>query len=108
MVLVERLKPHMSYLISPYQTGFVSRRAIQERIIIATKVMHNMTKKKGKKSFFAIKIYLSTTYNKINWEFIWRTLIEIDILNNMINLTMHGVTSVDSNINWNRSRGGFL
>lgn len=70
--------------------------------------MHTLSKKKGKKGFFAIKIVLANTYDKINWELIWRTLVEIGIPDKMINLVMHRVTSVETNINWNGSRGEFF
>lgn len=107
-VIVERLKPHMSFLISSFQTGFVPGRSIHENIIIATEVLHNMTKKKGNKGYFAIKIDPAKAYDRINWEFIWRVLVEIGLPENLINIIMHGVTSVETNINWNGRRSEFF
>ncbi|XP_058727202.1 uncharacterized protein LOC131598638 [Vicia villosa] len=107
-VIVERLKPRMQYLVSPFQTGFVPGRSIHENIIIATEAMHNMSKKKGKKGYFAIKIDLAKAYDKINWKFIWRVLTEIGLPDNLINIIMHGVTSVETDINWNGSRSDFF
>lgn len=57
-VIVERFKPHISYLVSHLQTGFVLGRAIHKNIIIANEVIHSMSSKKGRKGFFAVKIDL--------------------------------------------------
>lgn len=48
-VIMGRIKKYMDMLISPYQTCFVSGRAIHENIIIAKENMHSMEKLKGKK-----------------------------------------------------------
>ncbi|XP_058741622.1 uncharacterized protein LOC131614008 [Vicia villosa] len=67
-----------------------------------------MSKKEGKKGFFAIKIDLTKAYDKLNWEFIWRTLVEIKLPDNMINFIVHGVSSVETNVNWNGNRVDFF
>lgn len=98
-VVVERLKPLMAELVSPFQTGFVPGRSIHEKIMITKEVMHSMQKKRGKNGLFAIKIDLTKVYDKLNWEFIWRILEEIGLLDSLINVVMHGVTTVETNIN---------
>lgn len=68
-----------------------------------------MEKLKGKKrDYFAIKVDLSKAYDKLNWEFIWRTLQEIKLLERMINLIMHTMSSVEINVNWNGVRNRFF
>lgn len=107
-MVVGRLKPCMSHLVFPLQIGFVLGRTIHENIIVAKEIMHSMQKKKGKKGFFAIKIDLTKAYDKLNWEFIWHILEEIEIPKDMVNVIMHGVTSVETNINWNGSKNDFF
>lgn len=106
--VVGRLKHHMDKLISPYQSGFVPGRLIYEKIIIVRKAMRTMERVKGNACVVAIKVDLSKTYDKLNWEFIWRNLQEIKILESMMNVIMHSVTSVETNVNWNGSRNEFF
>jgi hypothetical protein len=100
-VVVERLKECISRLISPFQTGFVPGRNIHENIIVAKETVHSMNKMKGKRGAFAIKVDLSKAYDKISWEFIWRILVEINFPEVLINVVMHAVTSVITNVKWN-------
>jgi hypothetical protein len=97
-VIVERMKDCMASIISPYQTGFVPGRNIHENIVIAKEMAHTMHFKKGKKGFFAIKVDLSKAYDKLSWDFIWRVLTEIDLPDSLINIIMHSVISVTTNV----------
>lgn len=59
-----------------------------------------MQKMKGKKGFFAIKEGLSKARNKISWESIWYAINEINFPDKLINIIMHAVMSVESNVKW--------
>lgn len=98
----------MPHLISLYQSGFIPRRSIHENIIIDKEIIHDMNKKQGNKCYFAIKIDFTKAYDKINWEYIWNILVEIGLPDSMKNLIMHGVSSIDININWNGSLGDYF
>lgn len=45
-ILVNRLKPYLSLLISPEQSAFVPRRLIQDNSVVAHEVFHFFTGKK--------------------------------------------------------------
>jgi hypothetical protein len=107
-VIVERLKECIAELISPFQTGFVPGRNIHENIIVAREMMHSMNKMNGKKGAFAIKVDLAKAYDKISWEFIWRILMEIKIPKEIINIIMHAVSSVTTNVKWNGARAEYF
>jgi hypothetical protein len=107
-VVVERLKECIPLIVSPFQTGFVPGRNIHENIVVAQEMIHNMNKLSGKKGYFAIKVDLSKAYDKLSWEFIWRILSEIKIPENMINVIMHMVTSVETNVKWNGARAEYF
>lgn len=100
-VLVERLKASIQNLVSPFQSGFALGRNIHENVIVAQEIIHSMRNMKGKKGFFAIKVDLSKAYNKLSCDFIWRFLEEIKLPQQMLNIILHGVMSVETNINWN-------
>ncbi|PNX98123.1 ribonuclease H [Trifolium pratense] len=103
-VIVERLKDCIPLIISPYQTGFVPGRNIHENIIVAQEMIHSMTKMKGSMGYIAIKVDLSKAYDMLNWDFIWRILLELRQPENIINIIMHSVTSVETNVKWNGAR----
>jgi hypothetical protein len=66
---------------------------------VAQEMIHSMIKMKGRKGFFAIKVDLSKAYDKLSWEFIWRILTELKLPDNIVNIIMHSVTSVETNVN---------
>jgi hypothetical protein len=107
-VVVERLKDCIPIIISPYQTGFVPGRNIHENIIVAQEMTHSMVKMKGRKGYVAIKVDLSKAYDKLNWDFIWQILKEVQLPESMINVIMHSVTSVETNVKWNGARGTYF
>jgi hypothetical protein len=99
-IIVERLKAYIPKLVFPFQVGFIPGRNIHENIIIAQEMIHSMGKVKGRKGYFVIKGDFSKAYDKLNWGFIWRILNEINLVENMINIIMHSVTSVETNVKW--------
>jgi ribonuclease HI len=107
-VVVERLKNLIPKLVSPFQTGFVPGRNIHENIVVASEMAHSMYRMKGRKGYFAVKVDLSKAYDKLSWEFIWRTLSEINIPQSMINVIMHSVTSVETNVKWHGARSDYF
>lgn len=69
-ILVQRLKPHIPSIISPYQTGFVPTRSIHENIVVAQELVHSKNKMRGKTGFFAIKVDLAKAYDRLKWSFV--------------------------------------
>ena len=64
-VMVNRLKPVMDSLITPYQNTFIQGRNISNNILLAHEIMDTLKKKKGKKfSFGALKIDMSKAYDR--------------------------------------------
>jgi hypothetical protein len=107
-VVVERLKEFIPVIISPYQTGFVPGRNIHENIIVAQEMTHSMVKMKGSKGLVAIKVDLSKAYDKLKWDFICQILKEIQLPDSLINVIMHSITSVETNVKWNGARGSYF
>lgn len=107
-IMVERLKECMTSIISLYQIDFVPRRNIHENIIIAQEMIHSLMKAKGKKKNFVIKVDLSKAYDKLHWNFILNVLSKIGIPDQMKNVIMRAVTSVETNFKWNGARGEYF
>jgi hypothetical protein len=86
----------------------VPGRNIHENIVVAKEMIHTMKRTQSIKGSFAIKVDLSKAYDKLSWEFIWRILYEIKLPDQLINVIMHSVTSVETNVKWNGARGDFF
>ncbi|WJX23885.1 hypothetical protein P8452_13067 [Trifolium repens] len=78
-VIVNRIKPLLNDIISPYQSSFIPGRTIHHNIIVAQEMMHAMAKMKGKKMFMSIKIDLEKAYDRLNWNFVENCLSEYQV-----------------------------
>eukprot|EP00253_Pinus_taeda_P015937 PITA_15937 len=67
-LMAKRLKPLLDSLISPEQTGFVEGRQILDGLVVTQEVIHSMKAKKQKGMM--IKLDLSKTYDRINWQYL--------------------------------------
>jgi hypothetical protein len=61
-IIVSRLRPLMSQLVSPNQVSFVPGRQITDNIFIAQEVLHRYRRSKGKMGYIAWKVDLSKAY----------------------------------------------
>jgi hypothetical protein len=93
-VIVNRLKPLMPTIISPYQTGFVPTRSIHENIVVAQEMVHTMYKMRGRTGFIAVKVDLAKAYDRLRWSFISAVLEEVNIPQGLRNIIMNCITSV--------------
>ena len=69
-VIVARIHPMLSNLVSPYQMAFVPYWKGVDNAIIIQELVHIMSKKKGRGGFMAIKIDLEKAYDRLEWSFI--------------------------------------
>ena len=74
-IIVARIKPHLSSLISPVQTAFVPGRNGTNNVIIAQELFHTLDqKKKGRVGYMAIKLDLEKAYDRLEWSFVHKIL----------------------------------
>ncbi|XP_012849908.1 PREDICTED: uncharacterized protein LOC105969681 [Erythranthe guttata] len=66
--IVNRLKPHMNFIISDSESAFVPSRLISHNILIAYEVVHYM--KRSTAEHMAIKLDMSKAYDRIEWSFL--------------------------------------
>ncbi|XP_055960701.1 uncharacterized protein LOC126667366 [Mercurialis annua] len=100
-VIANRFKKFMPSIVRPTQASFVAGRNITDNIIIAQEVIHSMRNKKGKESWFAIKVDLEKAYDCLNWKFIEDTLTDVGIPTHMIKVIMHCISSSHMSLLWN-------
>ena len=73
-IIVAKLRPFLSKLVSLLQTTFVPGRRRTYNAIIVQELIHTISRKKGRVGYMAIKIDLEKAYNKLEWSFIRDTL----------------------------------
>ena len=74
-IIVARIRPHLSSLISPVQATFVLGHRGTDNVCIAQELLHTLdNKKKGRVSYMAIKLDLEKAYDRLEWNFVHRVL----------------------------------
>jgi hypothetical protein len=106
-VIVSRIRPLLSNLISPYQTIFVPGRRGVDNVVIAQELIHTIHKKKGRVGHFMLKIDLEKAYDRIKWSFIREVLILFKFPMSLVNLILECISSSSSAILFNGANGGF-
>lgn len=99
--IVNRIRPMMPYLTSCNQTSFVPGRQITDNIVIVQEVIHTMKNKSGKVGFMAIKIDFEKAYDRLRWDFIRDTLLEIRFPPVLIEVIMECITTTSMCVLWN-------
>ena len=104
-IIVARIRPLLSNLISPVQAAFVLGRRGVDNTIIVQELIHTMGKTKGKRGYMALKIDLEKAYDKLEWSFIKDMLIQFNLQRKLIDLIMSCISSVSTSLLFN---GGAL
>ena len=92
-VIVARIHPMLSNLVSTYQTTFVPGQKGIDNAIIVQELMHTMSKMKRRGRFMEIKIDLEKAYDRLEWSFIWDTLALFKFPNHLTSLIMSCVST---------------
>ena len=100
-VIVNRIKSLLDNIISPYQSSFILGRSIHHNIIVAQKMVHSMSKMRGKQVFMSIKIDLEKAYDRLNWNFVKNCLEECKFPTKIIQIIQQCITSPSYKIMWN-------
>ena len=103
-IVVNRIKPILSKVVSPNQCSFVPGRLSSDNIIVAQEVIHSMRNLKGKRGFMAIKIDLEKAYDRVRWSFVLECLRELHLPNMFIELIKWCISSPSMQILWNGSK----
>lgn len=103
-VLVNRIRPFLSDLMSPLQCNFILGRAATDNIVIAQEIMHIIRKSKRKVCNLVVKLDLAKAYYRADWSFLKQTLSNFGFLVSYINLIMYCVMRTNLSIMWNGTR----
>ena len=97
-ILVERIRPYLNKLVSPFQTAFVPERKGLDNVLVAQEFFYALDKKKGKEGYMAIKVDLEKAYDRMEWCFIHKVLHAYHFPQSLIRVIMSYVTSTKVSI----------
>lgn len=74
-ILINRLKNHLSSIITENQAAFIPGRMISDNIIVAHEVFHSLkVRKRQANSYMAVKTNITKAYDKLEWSFLEATM----------------------------------
>lgn len=94
-IIVLRLKNFMGGWITPNQSAFVGGHLIQDNLLIAHEVFHDLKgKSRNSRNNIAVKLDMSKAYDRVEWDFLKQALISYGFDVGWVDLVMKLVTSV--------------
>lgn len=93
-VIANRLKG-MATIISPNQSAFMPGRLIYDNSLVAAEIRHFLhNKMSGRDGFFALKLDISKSYDRVEWRFLEVMMEKMRFASEWIKMRMAYVTSV--------------
>jgi len=93
-ILVNRLRPLLSKIISPVQSTFVPGRSIHDNILITHEIMHKFKVLKGKTEWVALKLDMEKAYDRLECDFIEECLKRLGFHGKWIHWVMECIATV--------------
>jgi hypothetical protein len=100
-IIVHRIRPFLSNLVSPLQTAFVKGRRWLNNVIITQEILHSMKYKKGKGGWMVLKLDLKKAYDQLEWSFVREVLIHFNFPSSLFNIIMSCISSASVSILFN-------
>ena len=97
-IVVARLRPFLKNINSPNQCSFILGRSNTDNIVVLQEVIHYLRKMKGSVGGVIMKVDLEKVYDRIDWDFLKKVLMDLGLPYSLINLIMFCVTSTSMNI----------
>ena len=97
-VLVARIRPFLTNLISPIQTAFVPRGRGVDDVVIAQELIYTMDKMKGREGYMAVKVDLEKAYDRLEWSFIHKVLQAFRFPHNLLKVIMSCILTLSISV----------
>lgn len=91
----------MSKLTGPYQASFIPEWASINNIVVAKEVLHSLSRKKGQRGGFILKVDLEKAYDRVEWGFLSEVLKCIGFKPELIQLITDCFSSTQLAVSWN-------
>lgn len=87
-ILANRLKPHLTCLISPFQVAFTPGGLFADLFTIVHETMHSLNASKKREGWLILKIDFKKAFDSISWTFIDKILHLYNFLHQYIELLL--------------------
>ncbi|KAJ4755830.1 RNA-directed DNA polymerase (reverse transcriptase)-related family protein [Rhynchospora pubera] len=107
-LIANRLRPHLTKVISKEQNAFVKWRSIADNIILVKEILHYFTLASFKKQAFLLKADVNKAFDKLDWNFLQRAMLYINVPHKIIKLIISSYKRAKVTIKINGKGDGFL
>ncbi|KAL5705103.1 hypothetical protein ACHQM5_023447 [Ranunculus cassubicifolius] len=108
-ILVNRLRPIMQRIISPQQSAFLPKRAIQDNVLVAHEVFHKIRARDNlKHKIFALKLDMKKAYDRIEWNFLADVIIRFGFSQWWVDRILFCVSSASFSVTLNGTQYGYI
>ena len=98
-IMVNRMQERMGEIITENQSAFLAGRQIQDNILVAQEVFHFLKmKKRGKKSYMAMKVDMNKAYDRVEWDFLEAVMLKLGFEKKWVDWIMECVKTVSYNL----------
>ncbi|XP_026420576.1 uncharacterized protein LOC113316631 [Papaver somniferum] len=104
-LLASRIKKLLPRIIDPSQTTFISRRLIQENIIISHEMIDSLKKTKDRDGDIAIKLDMSKDFDRVEWYFLIANLKSLGFCNGWCKMIEQCISTLSTSILLNGAPG---
>ncbi|KAA3470958.1 reverse transcriptase [Gossypium australe] len=93
--IANKFQKALDYCIDPAQSAIVPGRLITDNVLLAYEILHSMRNKRmGKKGLMALKIDMSKTYDRVEWDFLKQMMARMGFDESWIQLIMKCISTV--------------
>ena len=107
-VMVNRMQLVIGKIIDPIQSAFVPKRSIHDNILLAHEIINKFHNMRGKKSWVTLKLDMEKAYDRLEWDFLFQTLIVLGFHAKWVELIKECVTTVTYSVIVNDEVCGFF
>ena len=108
-VLANHVKTILPNIISNTQSAFVLDRLISDNTTVAYEMLHWLrNRRQGKIGHIAMKLDISKTYGRVEWEFLHKIMLKLGFAKRWVNLVMRFVSTANYTMLINGEPQGFI